>query len=286
MLAFAMFVLSLSCNTLPDGKIGLQDQNQAFIPARVAVLPCQPWPKGAPFQGLLSSNVATQDLNELCSSFDEFVLNGFSGQPYMRGLSPNLVEQLLERSKDRLLRERQQASLQEDGQVNENQTATSSSMTDEASKQTQEIVLGKEMISMVPELWHQRADSCQPCLDSIAYYKRSIADRSSWLDWLNKFSRRVFNADSVLLPFVMYAQEVKGDDRGVLIAKREAQVRLFLIDTNNGQLIWAGGRTASSLNRDRNQLEADKLSFPDWSDLSNRLFRIDIWQEYPGRQNF
>lgn len=286
---FWLFLLSslcFHCTTVPDGELGLQGENQAFIPARVAVLSCQPWPKAAPFQGLQTSNVSDQDLQSLCEKFDQFILHGFSGQPYMRGLSPKLVTQLLEKAE-----EEAKAAKEEDEadqkQASEANAATETSKDEEPSDSEEDAnAIGPAMLTQIPELWHQQANSCQQCMDAIAYYQQSIASRPAWLDWLNRFSRGAYNADSLLIPFIMHAQEIKGDDRGILIAKREAKARLFLVDTNNGQLIWAGGRTASVFNRDRQQLDADKLNFPSWDELGNRLFRNDIWQQYPGRQNF
>ncbi len=74
---------------------GVVKEHAAYVPARMAVLPCRFWPSSARFERLPLSNMNTEDLAKVCQKFDEFVLKGFEDQPYMRGYSPTAVSNLL-----------------------------------------------------------------------------------------------------------------------------------------------------------------------------------------------
>lgn len=245
--AISMLVVSIlsGCSHSRSAKVGIQEENLAFIPARIAVLPCQEWPYVARYKNQAVSNFTPEERKEVCDAFDKFVISGFKGQPYMRGLSPKLVAKLLKKS-------------------------------------------GQEtMLSQINKLWHQTAQDCTDCTGPISYYKDSIANRDSWQQWLNKLSLNAYNSDAILLPLVRYTQKGRLDDRGLAIAYKRVGLSLLLIDTNNGRLIWAGGRDAQANNR---KLDSEaflsSLELPKWDQISSRLLVQDIWAEFPGRQNY
>lgn len=97
------FIISLLAATLAAGCVhseknletGVQPSHTAFVPARIAVFPCSAWPSQLTFDNLPSANVDESQLQEICSRFDRFVIQGFDEQPYMRGLTPDAVKKLL-----------------------------------------------------------------------------------------------------------------------------------------------------------------------------------------------
>lgn len=76
--------------------LGVQPDHAGYVPAAIAILPCQAWPAGARFKDLPLTSAKDQDVQALCAAFDQTVLKGFDGQPYMRGFSPKFVAQKLE----------------------------------------------------------------------------------------------------------------------------------------------------------------------------------------------
>ena len=87
-----------SCSHITPGQYGIQKDQLAFVPARIAVLSCRLWPTNAPYQSQPLTNLPADQIDELCAKIDEFILDGFRGQPYMRGLSPKVVTALLAKS--------------------------------------------------------------------------------------------------------------------------------------------------------------------------------------------
>lgn len=236
-----LWSLTSSCISTP-AEYGIQDQAVAFIPARIAVLPCKVWPRGLNYKGLPLSNIASEKIQDLCTKTDSFIIDGFTDQPYMRGISPSIVSQLLEKNeKPELLDEMSQTLLSESG--------------------------------------------CSDCNSPITYYKKAISDQKDWRIWLNSFSRAVANSDAVLLPFVIFSYEGRTNDRGIETSYRQAGLLLFLIDTNSGKLVWAGGRQAEIKNQGE-PYDSKKPDIPSWQALEQRLFVSDIWQDFPGRQNY
>ena len=236
-------LIFINCTTIHD-EYGIQEQAIAFIPARIAVLPCQPWPRGLSYKGLPLSNTGDEKAKELCSKIDDFVVEGFSGQPYMRGISPSIVTKLLKQSENMDL-----------------------------------------LTSMNKILLSENGTKCSNCTSPIAYYKKAIAPQEDWRLWLNSFSRSVANADAILLPFLIFSYEGRANDRGLETAYRQAGILLFLIDTNSAKLIWSGGRQAEIKNQGK-PYEVKTPDTPSWKALEERLFISDVWQEFPGRQNY
>lgn len=224
-------------------RYGVQSEYLAHIPARIAVLSCRLWPQNSRFEGQASTELGGIDIQNLCQQFDQFVLQGFEGQPYMRGISPRVVSALLEKN----------------GQ--------------------------KNLLSQLDELWYQPGQACSECEQAVSYYRQVIAPRSEWRTWLSQLSRSASNSDAVLIPFLVQGSSQRIDDRGLAYAQRQANLALLLIDTNNGQLIWMGARSAEVRRplRDKEPTPAPE-QFPPWDELWRRLFVEDLWQEFPGRQ--
>jgi hypothetical protein len=145
-----------------------------------------------------------------------------------------------------------------------------------------------DLASKLPDAWAHRGSDCGTCETVPAFYHASIAGRLEWLTWLNNLSKNVRHADAVLLPFVTYAYERRLDDRGLVVAERGAGVTLLLVDTNNGALLWAGGREASVPHKELANTPAGKgpqsPPMPSWEDVYARLFAEPLWRAFPGRQ--
>lgn len=83
-------------STKPSAQYGIATEHAGYVPARIAVMPCQVWPVGARFRTLPLTNTPAAVNKELCDKFDEHVVEGFADQPYMRGFSPKWVRALAE----------------------------------------------------------------------------------------------------------------------------------------------------------------------------------------------
>ena len=311
---------------------GVQENQASYIPARTAVLPCRHWPNGARIKGQLMSDADPQELKILCAEFDRFVLAGFQGQPYMRGLSPAVVQKLLERAAPRNAdrsgtetsqREEQTPGPAAEGGVktspeveaasplaNKAQTGqdaeqpTSAALSPSAEKSLTDPKVGQSglitELSQLPKVpaplrfidrldaaWVHRPEDCSECTLLPSFYAHSIADRPEWLAWLASLASATQMSDATLIPFVVNLTSTRFDDRGQKVARREATVAMLLIDTNNGALIWSGGRKAELLNRTMDPTRSDEsLMMPSTEDLARRIFVEDLWKEFPGRQTY
>jgi hypothetical protein len=231
--------IQTQCVTPEKGAYGVQAEQLARIPARIAVLPCRPWPQGARFVGQPELKLPPEDVKVLCDKFDQFVLEGFDGQPYMRGISPRVVLKLLEQNQQ------------------------------------------PNPLTRIDELWFRPGQACESCQHPATYYRDVIAPRPDWRAWLTNFSRNASQSDAILLPLIVSADKGTKNDRGLIFNFRQAALALLLIDTNNGELIWIGGREAETrLPKEKDA--PDQL--PDIDDFHRNLFIPDLWLEFPGRQ--
>ncbi len=233
-----------ACVTPKEARYGVQDDQLAKVPARIAVLPCRLWPQDARYVGLDKTQIGDAEIQALCQQVDSYVLKGFEGQPYMRGLSPRVVKALLEKNP-------QEAQL-----------------------------------SQLDQLWFQTGQTCEACKHPASYYREAIALRPDWRTWLSQLSRSAKNSDAVLMPMILQLKSQGLDDRGLAYAQRRAAIVLLLIDSNNGSLIWMGGREGET----RRPLAHYQVSpaleaFAPWDELWGQLFVQDLWREFPGRQN-
>ena len=96
-LVMFLAVLSLSCaHDEVALNYGIQLAHRSFVPARIAVLGCQTWPNGARYQNQPLSNADPAEVARLCDKVNQFVIGGFSGQSFMRGLTPKAVGKALD----------------------------------------------------------------------------------------------------------------------------------------------------------------------------------------------
>jgi len=90
--ACATIILAGCTTTKETGGLGVQEDQIGFVPARISILPCTTWPESSRYKTKPLSNAKADTFNLLCTSFDKFVIEGFSGQPFMKGFSPNFVQ--------------------------------------------------------------------------------------------------------------------------------------------------------------------------------------------------
>ena len=133
--------------------------------------------------------------------------------------------------------------------------------------------------------WQFRSTDCAICRSVQTFYNASIAPRKEWAVWLSEFAKATKGADALLLPMVVYSATSKGDDRGVINARRAASIALLLVDTNTGELIWSGGREAEISNKVfADDPRVKTMLPPPQEDLKKHLFTDAVWLGFPGRQ--
>ncbi len=218
---------------------GVQNDQLARVPARIAILPCRPWPQGALLKQQSKLTLPPTETQSLCQKFDQFVVSGFDGQPFMRGISPKLVGKLLEQAQK------------------------------------------PDYLAKLDELWYRPGQACEKCDHAAQYYQEAIYPRQDWREWLTGLSRATSLADAILLPLIFEAELGTLNDRGLKFGYRKAFVLLLLIDTNNGELIWVGGRQSEARLAAGSEQEAKT---PAAEELFQNLFINNIWIEFPGRQ--
>ena len=98
LLTFLGTLISSCVSPSLDVPYGLQKGHLSLIPARTAVIGCQSWPQEARYQKLPLSNTTSEEISQLCTSYDKYIIQGFTGQPFMRGLSPQAVKKTISRS--------------------------------------------------------------------------------------------------------------------------------------------------------------------------------------------
>ena len=235
-----ILLLFLGCATTDAPSIanfGIQPGVESYVPARIAVAPCQPWPSLADYKERGSVALKADELQELCHSFDEYVLKGFANQPYLHGYTPKVIAEMLKKSDH------------------------------------------PDLMSQWDEHW-QPQQKCEACSNSVAFYHTEMAVKISWQQWLNDLSKFTRHCDALLLPLILTATAEQQNDRGLRKSEKELALALFLIDTNNGKLIWAQSRNSGIHNE---SLQGDFPPFPPWSSLSERLLTEALWKEFPGR---
>jgi hypothetical protein len=96
-LSLMAFIYLPSCITpIEDNEsYGLAPNKEGYIPARIALINCLVWPeRSTRIRGIPESNLPAAESQRLCIEFDQFVAAGFDNQPYMKGLSPKLVDRM------------------------------------------------------------------------------------------------------------------------------------------------------------------------------------------------
>lgn len=92
--------LTSSCvtRTSDPASYGVQTGHEGFVPARIAILPCQMWPSSSPYKAYVMPAVPQPTLEAVCERFDREIISGFERQPYMKGYTPRFVKKSLESS--------------------------------------------------------------------------------------------------------------------------------------------------------------------------------------------
>lgn len=229
----------------PEAKFGINPSRKGFVPARIALLPCMIWPSGSTkIKHLPLVNRPREETTAICEDFDKYVADGFDNQPYMKGLSPKLVDKLY----------------------------TAAGMT-------------PSIIDALTSEWKGLAGDCQNCTNIPNLYVRSIQPRRSWQIWLANFSKATKGADALMVPIILSVNTRIEDDRGILQSIRSGAIAILLIDTNDGSLLWSGGRESEVVYKALvGSISRNQMKEPPVDDLKRRLFTDAIWIEFPGRQ--
>jgi hypothetical protein len=89
--------LASACVTMSDeAGYGIQPEHQSCVPARTLILPCRAWPDGARYKSLPLTSAKDQEIAALCAAVDQYVLDAFNNQPYMKGFTPKFVQKQLD----------------------------------------------------------------------------------------------------------------------------------------------------------------------------------------------
>lgn len=249
LLAFILTIshLSTACITpvKTSERYGIEPHHEGFVPSRIALMPCVVWPDSAlRITQLPPTNRPHEELAELCESLDKFISDGFDNQPYMKGLSPKLVEKLYGASN-----------------------------------------VKPNLTSILYQEWKSTSEKCESCDNVVAIYNQTIKPRPSWQIWLNQLSTATKGSDALLIPLILSANARIEDDRGLFSSIRSAAVAALLVDTNNGSLIWSGGRNSEVAFKSLITANGvPQMKIPPLDDLKRRLFTEAIWLEFPGRQ--
>lgn len=141
-----------------------------------------------------------------------------------------------------------------------------------------------DLLNAIPQLWTFDRTACADCKDLGAYYERMVKVRKEWRTWLLDLSTATHSSDSVLIPFVTFANEDQINDRGLLISKRSMGVALFLVEVQSGDLIWySKAQNAQSQHVLTEWGQSMFPAFPDWKLVTKDLLVETLWREYPGR---
>ena len=134
------------------------------------------------------------------------------------------------------------------------------------------------------KIWQESASFCDDCKDILSAYNQKIAHTNSWQIWLTQFSQWTEYSDALLLPLVLYGQEKKWDDRGLLYGQRQAEIALLLIDTNKSSLIWMRNSFTQKVSQKLlSQNDSTPPEYPAWETLYPQLFVKYLWHDFPGR---
>jgi hypothetical protein len=133
--------------------------------------------------------------------------------------------------------------------------------------------------------WKGLATDCQDCKTVPDFYVKSIQDRRPWQIWLANFSKATKGADALMIPILVSMNTRIEDDRGILNSVRSGSIVILLVDTNDGSLLWSGGRKAEVVYKAlANSVPRGEMKAPPIEDLKRRLLTDAIWIEFPGRQ--
>ena len=91
-----LIICTFSCVNAFEERTGTMSAEDQIAPANIAVMPCIVWPSKHSFdrEPLVSFDPSQAKLR--CDSFNSVVLTSFSGQPFMKGMTPNFVQKALD----------------------------------------------------------------------------------------------------------------------------------------------------------------------------------------------
>jgi hypothetical protein len=244
-IALVAFTLLTGCvSRLARVGDGLQSSFEGFVPGRIALLPCRLWPAAGVLASWPTAVVTPRERQDFCARVDQFVLDGFKDQPLMKGISPQLVGQLLERA----------------GR--------------------------KDLPDQIEQVWRRLPEDCFDCDRAASFYTHSIRQRPEWRAWLADLGMAAANSDAVLIPWIYYFGEERVNERGLLVSRRRLGAGLFLLSTQNGEMIWSGSRDGLAQNHvlARPGSGAAWPEFPAWEQVYASWSKDVLWREFPGRQ--
>jgi hypothetical protein len=247
LLLLPLHLLLTSCVTasLPASRFGINPARTGFVPARIALVPCMTWPDRA---------TKIKDLPLINRPKDELVNLCADFDKYVADGFDNqpFMKGLSQKLVEKLY--------------------TASGMT-------------PAITDAITQEWRSLSADCQICPSLPALYVSSINPRTSWQLWLSKFTAATKGSDALMIPLVLSSNTRIEDNRGVHESIRSAAIAMLLIDTNDGSLIWSGGREAEVIYKAlAANTKRESMKEPPFDDLKRRLFTEALWLEFPGRQ--
>ena len=85
-----------TCSCVTNLRSGLNPEYEGFISSRIATFPCQVWPDNLKFAGKEELGVDLQTQKQACEYFDDFIVEVFKNQPFIKGLSANMTYKVLQ----------------------------------------------------------------------------------------------------------------------------------------------------------------------------------------------
>ncbi len=117
------------------------------------------------------------------------------------------------------------------------------------------------------------ASECSGRRNYIDFFVHCVSGLAPWREALAQLSEKAFNADAAMIVVLTDLNKSMKDGAYAI----SASVAVFLVDMNNGRLVWANEATDVSV------AGAGAVHFPGWSPLFSRMFGKDFWPGFPGR---
>jgi hypothetical protein len=247
LLLLPLYSILTSCVSapLPDSRFGINRARTGFVPARIALSPCIAWPDRS--TKIKDLPLINRPREEVASLCADFDKYVADGFDNQPFMK-GLSQKLVEK------------------------LYSTSGMT-------------PPLPEAISQEWRALSADCQACPSLPALYTSSIKPRTSWQLWLSKFTVATKGSDALMIPIVLSSNTRIEDDRGVLESIRGGAIAILLIDTNDGSLIWSGGREADVIYKAlAANTKRESMKEPPLDDLKRRLFTEAIWLEFPGRQ--
>ena len=232
-------------NMPPDTKFGINPARTGFVPARIALIPCISWPDRA--TKIKNMPLINRPKEEMAQLCAD--LDKYVADGFdNQPFMKGLSQKLVE-------------------------------------KLYSAAGMAPAISEAIAQEWKALPTDCQDCLNLPSLYNQSVKPRVTWQLWLNKFAAATKGSDALMVPFILSENTRIEDDRGVLESIRSGAITVLLIDTNDGSLIWSGGREAEVIYKAlQTSTTKPEMQVPPLEDLKRRLLTDAIWLEFPGRQ--